>query len=90
LTPPPCWTGQGVIGRAISNGQRLDRFSGEREAVGEVAAVPRHEPNATAPTVRENAEAVVFDFVNPAPARRRLFGWARQAGIEAGRGLPGA
>ena len=68
-----------AIDDAGSNGQRFDRFSGEREAVGEIAAVPRHEPDAPALAVRQDAETVMLDLMNPARARRRLTGGARQA-----------
>jgi hypothetical protein len=39
--------------------------------------------------MRQDAETVVFDFVNPARPDRRLFGWTRQAWLEPRLGLLG-
>ena len=59
---------------ARADGQRLNRFRDEREAVREVVAVAGEEPNGAPAPVREDPEAVVFDLVNPARARQRLAG----------------
>src|SRR6476469_8447235 len=79
---------------ARADGQRLNRFRDEREAVREVVAVAGEEPNGAPAPVREDPEAVVFDLVNPARARRRLAGRSRQAGGRSGertaRGATGA
>jgi hypothetical protein len=64
--------------------QSLYRRRDQREAVREIAAVSRSQPDAAALTLRQNAKSVVFDLVNPAGSDRRLFGRTRQAGIELG------
>jgi hypothetical protein len=61
-----------AIDDARAQGQPLDSISGERESIGEVMAVARPQPHATASAVRHDAEAVMLDFVNPARPRRRL------------------
>ena len=66
------------------DGQSLDRGGDEWETVGEVVAVPAEQADAAPAPVREDAEAVVLDLVNPARARRRLAGRSRQAWFEPG------
>ena len=78
-----------AIDDAGSNRQRHDSFNGEREAVGEIMAVTGDRPNAAAAPMRQDAEAVVFDLMNPARFRRRLSSRTRQARIEGGNGLLG-
>jgi hypothetical protein len=62
--------------------QCLDRFGGKRETVREVMAITREQPDAASPAVRQDAETVVFDFVNPAEPRGRLRGRLRQARLK--------
>jgi hypothetical protein len=47
-----------------------------------VMAVPGKQPNAVAITVNDQAEAVVFDFVNPFRRRRDRLPAGRDAGLE--------
>jgi hypothetical protein len=57
------------------------------EAVRQVVAVARDQAHATAAPVGQDPEAVVFDLVNPARARRRRAGRSRQAWLEGLKGL---
>src|ERR1700724_2576748 len=56
-----------------------DRLDDERESVGQVIAWPAIELHPFAVLARDDAEAVMLDFVQPLLARRRLSGWGRQA-----------
>jgi hypothetical protein len=62
-----------TIDNAGSDGQRLDRFSDERESISKVMPVSRQQLDAATSPMREDAEAIVLDFVDPAGATRRLF-----------------
>jgi hypothetical protein len=53
-------------------------------------AVAAHQPDSAALPVRQDAKAVVLDFVNPAGARRRLLSRPRQARLKRARGSIGA
>ena len=59
-----------------SNGQSVDRFSGEGKPIGEVMAIAGQQSGAATPAMRQDAKAVVFNFVNP--ARTALAGCGRQ------------
>jgi hypothetical protein len=62
----------------------LERGRSEREALGEVVAVSAEQADAAPAPVRQDAEAVVLDVVNPAGTRRRLASRPRQAWLETG------
>ena len=62
--------------------QRRDRRGGQREAPGEIMAVPSEEPHAGSVAPRHDAEAVMLDLVNPIPPGRRLIGTAGQAWLD--------
>ena len=54
-----------AVDDARSDGQGLDRRRGEREAVRQVVAVSSDQPNAEAAPMRQDAESIVLDFVQP-------------------------
>ena len=64
-----------AVDEAGAHRQASDGLDDLREAVGEIVAIPRVQPNATAVAPRHDAEAVVLDLVQPALAARRLLGW---------------
>ena len=73
-----------------SDGQSLNRLSGNGKPITEVMAIAGHQSDAAVSAMRQEAEAIVLDLVNPARTRRWLLGRSRQAGIETGLGLIGA
>jgi hypothetical protein len=73
-----------AIDHARAHWERGYSIDGEREAVGKVMAIPAHQADGAACRMRQNAEAVMLDFVNPARSGRRLFRRARQARFKAG------
>ena len=52
-----------AVDQARPNRQRLNGHFDERKAAGEIIAVPRNELHAGRATPRQNAEAVMLDFV---------------------------
>src|SRR5215831_5776627 len=62
--------------RARKPGQRFDD---QREAAGEVVARSRIEPHARTILAGNDAEAVVFNFVQPLTARWQFVGFCRKA-----------
>ena len=55
-----------------SNGQSLDRLSGHGKPITEVMAIAGHQSDTAASAMRQDAEAIVLDLVNPARTRRWL------------------
>jgi len=76
-----------TVDDAGSNGQRLNRCLDEREAIRKVIAVSRRQPNAAPSAMRQYAETVMLDFMNPAQSRRRHFGRHWQARLKPGKGF---
>jgi hypothetical protein len=67
-----------------------DRLYDEGKAIGEVVTISRDKAHAGGVAVRQDAEAIMLDLVNPAGASRRLFSGARQARLKARPGRIGA
>jgi antitoxin (DNA-binding transcriptional repressor) of toxin-antitoxin stability system len=60
----------------------LDRGGDLRKPCAEIVAIAREQPDTPVVAPREDAEAIVLDFVNPARARRWLLSRAGQAWFE--------
>ena len=65
----------GAAGRA----QPGERINDQREAMGEVVARTAVEPYAPVALAGNDAEAVMFDFMQPLAARRQFVGFAWEA-----------
>ena len=78
------------VDHARSNGQGLNRLSGNRKPITEVTAIAGDQADAATSAMRQDPKAIMFNLVNPTGARGRALGRSRQAGIETGLGLIGA
>jgi hypothetical protein len=77
-----------AVDQAGARRQRHDGRHDERESRGEIVAVAGVEPHAAGVAPRQDAEAVMLDFVEPVGTGRRGFGRRRQAGFDkAGRAV---
>ena len=63
-----------TIDQAGANRKLADCRGDKGKAVREVVSVAGDEPHARTIPPRQNAEAVMFDFVNPIRTRRRCLG----------------
>jgi hypothetical protein len=72
------------------DGQATKGINDYRIAASEIVAAPRNETDISPLPMREDPEAIVFYFVNPARTRRRCIGRVRQAWFEPGKRLLGA
>jgi hypothetical protein len=63
------------------DGKPRDGVKNQRLAIGEVIAAVRNELDLITVLPRQDAKAVVLDFVNPARTRRR-FGFAGETGFK--------
>jgi hypothetical protein len=79
-----------AIDGAGARSQRGYRSDDERKPLAEIVSVAGNQPYTRGIALRQDAEAVVFDFVNPTGSRRRRFCQARQARFKAKRRLLGA
>jgi hypothetical protein len=62
-----------AVDQARPRWQRRDSGGNERKARREIVAMARYEPDASPVAPRENADAVMLQFMQPArPGRRRL------------------
>jgi hypothetical protein len=52
--------------------ERSNGFGGEREAIGEIVAIPADQAGGAALPMSKDTKAVVLDLVNPAGTCRRL------------------
>ena len=75
-----------AVKNARAHRQPRNRRHREREAVGEVVAVPGYEAHAVAVAMGDDAKTIVLDLVNPTGAARRLFGRTGQARLKSGLG----
>jgi hypothetical protein len=73
-----------TVGDTRAHRQRCNGFGGEREAIGEIVAIPADQTDGAALPIGKDTKAVALDLVNPAGTHRRLFGRARQTRLETG------
>jgi hypothetical protein len=65
-------------------GSAATASANQRKTIGEVIAVAREQPHAVFVPPRQDAEAVMLNFVNPIWPRRRLLRQTGQAWLDGG------